>query len=236
MSIVPAPKIPNPGGGLLLYFIINAAKKLISVFGKKAKPINNDSSVSDIEEVTKVFEGFKRIVKEKTDTIEKKAAEEIQFYIDELHQLLDQHVEMTSKYRINVTRLNRSIGRLPSNINGVIDATISKKVSLDNPKCKEVLKMLPGAKKEEALKELMSSAVNDGLQECCAQLHYNLSEIYEDAESEILGTIDSLQQQINAAKKSLDSVDETNYQETAKKQITNSYYLIDVCDLVEKTL
>ena len=88
MSIVPAPKIPNPGGGSLLYFIINAAKKLISVFGKKAKPINNDSSVSDIEEVTKVFEGFKRIVKEKTDTIEKKAAEEIQFYIDELHQLL----------------------------------------------------------------------------------------------------------------------------------------------------
>ena len=48
--------------------------------------------------------------------------------------------------------------------------------------------------------------------------------------------MDTIQKQNELLKESLASVDENNYEVTAKEQMVEAYYMIDVCDAVSQIL
>lgn len=96
--------------------------------------------------------------------------------------------------------------------------------------------MIPGSKKEEAMNTFLDQSVSSALEVCCKEIRNSLEEIYEDVETEVLGAVDTIQKQNELLKESLASVDENNYEVTAKKQMVEAYYMIDVCDAVSQIL
>ena len=59
---------------------------------------------------------------------------------------------------------------------------ISRVISLDNSECKTIVKMLPGEKKEEALKNLLLKAVSNGIEVINEKVSDTVAEINEDFE------------------------------------------------------
>ena len=222
--------------------ILEVVKEIINVFKKpseevgKTDSINDDDSVDNIDRIIQIFSDFKDQVHAKAFNIERAISEEVNFYIEELNNIFYQNSNQINKYGINMNRINRQIDKISLKVKGTIDREISKKVTLDNPECKKIIKMLPGTKKERAFNLFLNESFKYAIEVCCREIRSTLEEIYEDVETEIFSVIEFMQKQNNLIKESIDFIDEDNYEQKAKSQIVNSYFLIDVCNLIDQVL
>lgn len=222
--------------------IIKVVKTLIDIFKKPSKDagetdsINDNSSLENIDRITQIFADFKEQVHARALEVEAAVADELNYYTEELQDILTDNSDKVEKYGIHIKRIQRQIDKIASRVKGTIDNELSKKVSLDNSQCKEIVKMIPGAKKEAAMNELFNSAVNSALGVCCTEIRSSLEEIYDDVETEVVGAIDFIQRQNEHLKESFASIDEKDFEATAQKQMVDAYYLIDICDNVLEIL
>lgn len=242
-SIIQTPFPPIGGGdGGTIGKIIKAIKLIRDIFRKpseeagKTDSVNDNSSLENIDRITQIFSDFKDQVRVKALEVENAVGEEVNFYIEELHDILHENSNKVDKYGIHIKRIERQIDKISSKVKGIIDNEISKKVSLDNAQCKEIVKMIPGIKKEQAMNSFLNESIKNALEVSCEEIRSILEEIYEDVEFETVGTVEAIQKQNELLKERLSSVDKDNYEETAKRQITDAYYIMDACDLIEQIL
>jgi len=233
--------IPPIGGGVggTIRTIVKVIKTLVDIFKKPAEEAgktDQTNSLENIERLTQIFTDFKEQVHARAIEVEKAVEGEVGYYVEELHDILDENEEKVIKYGIKTKRIERQIDKISSRVKGVIDNELSKKVSLDNNECREIVKMIPGAKKENAMSDFFSKSVKGALDVCCTEIRSSLEEIYDDVEAEVIGTVDSIQKQAEQLQNSFSSIDETNYEESAKKQMIEAYFLSDVCDIVLELL
>lgn len=234
--------IPPVGGGGLggtIRKIVKVIKTLVGIFKKPAEEAGKTeqtNSLENIERLTQIFVDFKEQVHARAVEVEKAVEGEVGYYAEELHEILDENEEKVTKYGIKTKRIERQIDKISSRVKGTIDNELSKKVSLDNIECKEIVKMIPGAKKEAAMSEFFSKSVKGALDVCCTEIRSILGEIYDDVEEEVVGTVDLIQKQAEQLQSTFSFIDEENYEESAKKQMIEAYYLSDVCDMVLELL
>lgn len=227
------------GGGGLIGKIVKAIKTLVDIFKKPAEEAgktDQTNSLENIERITQIFADFKEQVHARAIEIEKAVEGEVGYYVEELHNILDENKEKVTRYGIRTKRIERQIDKISSRVKGTIDNELSKRVSLDNAQCKEIVKMIPGAKKESAMSEFFSKSIKGALDVCCTEMHSSIDEIYDDVEAEVVGAVDSIQRQAEQLQNTFSSIDETNYEETARRQMVEAYYLSDVCDMVLEIL
>ena len=237
----PFPPIGGGDGGTIRK-IIKAIKIIRDIFKKPSKEagktdsVNDNSTLENIDRITQIFSDFKDQVHTKALVVENAVGEEVSFYVEELHGILQENSNKVDKYGIRIKRIERQVNKISLKVKGTIDNDISKKVSLDNVECKEIVKMIPGSKKEEAMNLFLNEAVKNALEVCCGEIRSSLEEIYEDVETEVVGVVESIQKQNELFQESLNSIDKDNYEETATRQITYAYYLVDACNLIEQIL
>lgn len=235
---IPVDKIPIVPMGKWAYVIKKVVDTVKSLFGsfknlaQKAGKTDSKDSLEKVEHIAEIFADFREQVHSKTVEMERAMTEEVDYYLEELRNILSMNHEKVEKYGIRVKWIERQMDRVSSEIKGSIDNEVSKKVSLDNAACKEIMTMIPGEKKETAMNDFFEEAAKLALNKCCEDLHSSLDEIYEDVEIEIIGAVESIQNQIEQLQAGFDSIDEENYEETAKKQMVDAYCLTDTCDLV----
>lgn len=240
MGFVPPFNPIPPSDGGIISKIIKVIKTIFGIFKKPAQEagnadsVNDNSSLDNIERITQIFTDVKNQVHSRSEEIESAVTAEINFYVEELLDILSNNPETVEKYGIRVKRINREINRIASRIHGTMDNIISRKVSLDNAECKKIIQMIPGSKKEEAMREFLDSTFSEALAFCCSEIRSCLEEIYEDVEVEVVGAVDSLQKELESLNDRLNSIDENNYEETSQKQIADSQYLIGICDYIEQ--
>lgn len=234
--IIPFP--PVEGGGVFGK-VIKAVKWLFGLFKKPSKEVgesDSNDSLENIERITTIFIDFKEQVHAKAVEIEQAIQEEIGYYVEELHDILSYNDEKVLMYDIHINRISRQIDRISLRVEGVIDNELSKSISLDNFECREIMKMIPGSKKETAMEQFFQKAIYSALNTCCTEMQLSLDEIYEDVENEVVGAIETIKKQIKQLQDKFSLIDEDDYQEAAKKQITNAFYLNDVCDQIIELL
>jgi len=233
MSIINILRLPVPVGDILK-IVLKAVKTLSYIFNKPAEEAGKTDqidSIENIERITQIFADFKEKVHVKTVEIEKTVEGEVNYYVEELHAILDENADAVDKYGIRTRQIEREIDRISAGVKGTIDNELSKMVSLDNAECKEIVKMLPGAKKESAMSEFFSKSIKHALDVFCTEFHSDLDEIYEDVEVEIVGAVDTIQKRAEQLQSSFAAIDEADYEKTARKQMVEAYYKKDVCDL-----
>lgn len=155
MSIITPTPFPstNGGDGGTLGKILKAIKMIIDIFKKpseeagKLDSMNDYSSLENIGRIMRIFSDFKDQVHVKALDIENAVSEEVNFYVEELHNILQENANKVDKYGIHVKRIERQIDKISSKVTGTIDNKLSKKVSLDNAECREIVKMIPGSQK-----------------------------------------------------------------------------------------
>lgn len=239
-NVVGSPFPPTGGGtGRTIGTIIKVFKTLMGIFKKPSIEVgstDSDDSLDNIERIMQIFSDFKEQVHAKAMEIEKAVESEVDYYAEELQDILSENSEKVTKYGIHTRRIEKQIEKISKRVKGTMDNELSKKVSLDNAECREIIKMIPGSKKEAAMADFLTRTVSGSLDVCCSELHATLNEIYDDVEIEIIGTVESIQKQAEQLQESFAAIDENNYEETVKKQMADAYYLADVCDIVLKLL
>ena len=222
--------------------LIKMIKSIFGIFKKtseetgKLESINNNSTLEDIDRMTQICSAFKQHAHYKLIEVENSICDEINHYIEEFYFILEENEERINEYRIRTNLIKREIDKIVSRVKGTIDIELSKKISLDNSECKSIMKMIPGSKKETAMNSFLNAAVKQSLEECCKQIRSSLDEIYEDIETEVIGAIDIISVQSEKMIENLSLVDGENCEETAKKQLVQSYYLLDVISMIDDVL
>ncbi len=235
--------MPFPSAGGIIDKVIKAAKVLWNIVSMipakdaaKVDSVDKKSSIDDIEHIIEIFADFKEQVHIKAVEIENAANEEINFYIEELKSVLIENHDKVSMYGIRISRIEKKIYKIATGINGSIDCEISKRVSLDNVECGNIMKMLSGTKKEKAMSEFMNHTIREALSVYCDDFKENMEEIYDEVEEEVIGVVEHLQNLTVKNLKDMETISADNYQETAEKVVAQSEFVLDICGLTESIM
>jgi hypothetical protein len=128
--------------------------------GKTDKYDKETARLEETKKINKILTAFALKLEKKADEIEKTAIKEAKVYFEKLIDELRQ-----SDVDINVNKIERAMGKVERKIKGNLKRYISKRVSIDDSECLEILKMDEGYKKEIAMKKFSESVLRLGLKE-----------------------------------------------------------------------
>ena len=160
MIQIPFPGLPKSDGGLLgsiVRIVWDVITQKPSGEIGKTKQQNKNSSVENVDKIQSILEDYRGQVHREANKIEGAIHDEVAHYVEELNGILLQERELLDKYKIKTKQIERVIERFLRNINGNIDKMLCKKVSLDNPECRNILQMIPGTKKEQVMSDFLNN-------------------------------------------------------------------------------
>lgn len=199
------------------FSLIKLAKKVWEVskdtfgIGKKVgetKQINVEKAeVNDIVLVNNIFNKFIVAIEPKINDIEKSILYEMYYYFEELEEFLNENEESLSSNGIRINRFNKKLEKIKQNLKGSLRKEVSKRFSLDNAECKEIIKMAPGDKKTKRMDDFFKTVVNDGLLIIIEDLKEKLSDIMDDIEFQIESGVDNIQRNIENQQEILNTLE-----------------------------
>ena len=232
-------KIPIPpiNGEGFLKKVIGVVKTIFDLLTKKfpgdisdMDSVNSKSSADEISRVSETFQKYREEIYQQTSGIEKGIYDEVKYYIDELLLLLEQKEDVLQKYSIRTKRIERNIQKILAGINGSIDRELAHYISLDNSECKEILKMIPGSKKDEAMSEFTKNSIKSALNKCCEDIRERLNDIFEELEEQVSDKIEIVKQDMELNMQNMEQIDAENLAEQTALLMSESVEIIAVCD------
>lgn len=234
--------LPTPIGGII-GTIVKIVKSIAQLFKGTSKEVgkidsvNDNSTLDNIERVSQVFTGFQQQANIRLLEVERSISDEINYYLDELRQILDDHSGKVKIYGIRLDRIKRYVDKTADGTNGVIRRELSKMISLDNRECVNIMKMIPGSKKEDAMEAFLQHAFKHSINEGIRDLRTKLDEISYESEEEIIGAIQVVQEQSAILKERLETINGSEDKEIEQiKLVEEGYFCIEICELVLKVL
>lgn len=229
--------------GKILKKIIKITKTIIDLLcnksakeGGKAPQANDQSSVDDIDHIMRVFDAFKEQVHTQAEKIEQEMQTEISYYLEELNQMLLDNNDVLEKYGIRTARIQKNIDKILDSVVGSIDSEISKSVSLSNTECRNIMKMIPGEKKERAFQTFLEHAMANALEVYCKNLRSAIADIFDEVGVEVSETIEKLQKTAQYQMNQMEQIEENNCEEIVVNVIGKANYIIEQCDLTNSLL
>lgn len=128
--------------------------------GNTDKYEKESARTEDTKKINMILAEFSLKLEKKADEIEKTAIKESKVYFEELISELH---NSESEIKINVNRIERTMSKVEKEIKGNLKLYISKRVSIDDSECLEVLKMNAGTEKENAMKDFSKKILQLGL-------------------------------------------------------------------------
>lgn len=116
--------------------------------------------LEETKKINMILTEFSLKLEKKADEIENIAIDQSNVYFKQLIKELN-----SSKFDtgINISRIKRTMARVDKKIKGNLKVYISKRVSIDDSECLEILKLQAGHKKEDEMKKFSEKILRQGL-------------------------------------------------------------------------
>lgn len=201
------------------------------------KPVNNESSIEDITKINEIFYDFEKNVEQDSKPLITRIEEEIQAYADELCFTIEEDEEMLKSANVSTAVFKRQIKKLKSSISGKMEYEVSRTISLNNHECRQIMKMLPGKKKIDSMRELLKSAFNNGTSAVSNHIESVIEEIYENFEVLLQNAVEQREKEIKSQVEVLKKLEEQEFEiEENKDIVDNANMVINCCDLAINTV
>ena len=128
--------------------------------GKTDRYDKERARLEETKRINMILTEFSLNLENKADEIEKTAIKESKVYFE---QLINELNNSKSDTGINVSRIERTMARVEREIKGNLKTYISKRVSIDDSECLEILKLEAGYKKENEMKKFSEKILQQGL-------------------------------------------------------------------------
>lgn len=194
--------------------------------------VNNGSSADDISRIAEVFEKYRKQIDEQASEIEKGVYEEVRYYIDELLFMLEQKEDILQRYFIRTKRIEKNVQKILAGINGSFDRELTKHISLDNAECKEILKMIPGTKKDEAMSVFMRTSIEAALDRCCSDIRESLNDVFDELEEQISDKMEYVKKEMELNVQNMEQIDDENFVQQTELLMTEANRINAVCDSI----
>lgn len=218
--------------GKVAKFVIGAISQL-SKKVSSAKPVDEKSSVSEIDNVIEMFEAYKEEIRGEASGIEEAVSQEVAYYAEELEQIFNDREALLKKYGIRRGYIDRQIKKLLSGVKGFIDDEVCRNVSLSNRELRNIIRMIPGTQKEQAMRTFSSQVFQEALDKYCLQVREMLSDLFMEVEEETLHVIEKTGKNEQNHIRQLESIDAENYFEKSEHMIAKAGYTIEGCHMIE---
>lgn len=235
MFKIPFPRMPRSDGGVIgkiAKAIWNAITQKPSQEIGEIKQQNKNSSVEDIDKIQSIFDDYRGQVHREASKIESGVYDEVAYYVEELNDILVQNEQLLNKYKIRTKHIEKAVKRLSNGIKGNIDRMICKKVSLDNLECRNILQMMPGTKKEQAMSDFLRISLKEALNQYCEDFKQTLLDLFDEVEEEIVQAIEKSGEEAERQCLILENVNEDNYVERNETIVSDAQVILNVCDMI----
>lgn len=200
--------------------------KLSYIFGKTKQTNIDNCEINDLSEINRIFNEFIKSIEPKINDIEKSIKDEMYYYLDELVIFIEDN-EKLIEHGIKMNRFKRDIEKLKYSIDGSMKKEISKKISLDNNECIQIMKMIPGEKKTKKMDELFEKCLTQSIENTIEKIKSSIEDIVEDIEIFIEDKLDSSDEYIKNQMNLLDKLNNDTDKDVYEKEAI-------ICDAIEK--
>lgn len=147
--------------------------------------------VLETQRINKALSQFSLNLQTKADELEEEAVEESKVYFEYfIKELRD--ANSTSGMKININKIKRELLKIEKNIKGSFKNHLSKRISLADQECLQVLKMEAGTQKEAAMKKLGNKVLKEAREQLCDSIKECLIDQQEYIEEQIIDRIDEM--------------------------------------------
>ena len=176
-------KIEDVGDALNLEFISDVGRGIQDIFsGNIGNEKAYDKQIGDIgstERLNEQLVSFTQEYEKKADDLERKIIVIIEKYYDELIAKLEiLSDDGEGKAQLNALKRNR--GKVHRQISGTIRNSLSRRMSLDDSECLNILRMDKGSEKRNAMSAFCRKIFSEAMEELSNQVHTSVEEQRED--------------------------------------------------------
>lgn len=196
-----------------------------------------EANIHTTERLNEVLVSFSEGYLQRCIALENAAIREVEYYYDELIDLVEQAPEKASR-SANIKALKNAKSRIAKNIRGGVKEPLAKRMSIDDSECLKILKMDAGSEKRKAMNLFSDKVIYEALQNLSRKVREELDEYSEEIGayfSDIWEEQENIMKQIkDHISKMLDNVDRK--QGSIDQQCVIPLYITEASDRVRKIL
>ena len=196
-----------------------------------APQMTETNSVTDIEKINDAVSILReQVLKQGNRTIQA-ANDYVVDYVNEQLFDLEDKAALLKKYQISFRDVERRLKKIKNRLGNFWQDAIYKKISLDNPQCRALLKMPAGIEKENATVNFAENVLQSALNEYAEEIAEELGNLYVDLEKDIANSVAQLEKTVQEYEKLLTAVDESDEQKF-EKFLADAYEKVFVCEKI----
>lgn len=230
-SIIMGPKFPlslppkNPKKILKIFGrVLQVGKKFLDILlhgddVKDVKPMNEKNSTADeIMKLNSILLEYKQSVSKESKELELEIKEVCKAIFEQIVESVEFANTEFQFYRIET--LQRKLNNYLSDIDGVFEKHVVKRISLDDMECTNVLKMLPGELKGQRMAELKKRVFNEAICDLCQKMEDFQKDISESMEMVVDDKLKSLEEMLEERRNAFEKMStETGDIEVEKEKV-----------------
>ena len=162
--------------------------------------INQKSSVQDISKMAETLNDIRSNVTQISSPIIQDIKNSVSFYVEELQFLMDNKVDILKKYNFSNRSFDSTLTELSNSIQTFWDKEINKQISFDNAKCRSILALPTGKKKENEMQAFITDIIQETTIAYTKYIEKILYHLYDDFEVDIANIIKRLEANLDAYK------------------------------------
>lgn len=199
----------------ILKMLAKAAIPAIIEIGKKifdkissAPSINENSSAVDIEHIGRALVELREYIFKKSQPTIDHANDSIASYLEEQLFILDEKAKLFAKYEISTRSVEYKLQVIKRRANDFWRDALYLRISIDDPKCREILTMPSGEMKAKRISAFTDEILSEALNEYAEMLRRELENLYVDFEEEISRTVSRIENTVDEYTEIVKTLDE----------------------------
>ena len=139
------------------------------------------ATVDETARMAEILSGFSAGLREDGIRIEQTARENVEVYFDQLYAAMD--TALGRKKAVKSLILHKQI--VLGSITGSFNEVLTRRVSLSDTECLDILKLPKGADKERKMEAFGKKVINEGLEKLCGNIKRSVETIRRETEDEL---------------------------------------------------
>ena len=179
----------------LLPYILNFGQQLLDKL-KNSPSLDENATVMDVDQIGNAISELRAEVLQRSQPMIDKSNVAIKNYVEEQLFSLEANAALLAKYEISSRSTERQLEGIQQRLAVFWTDALNRRISLDDDRCRSILMLPSGAKKQADLEQFIGEVLEDTFEEYAALVRSELSELYVDLEDNVLRSILRLEREI----------------------------------------
>ena len=216
--------------------LLMLGEKIIGNIGASPSLKTADKAV-DVEQLSNALSELRSFVSDQSKPIFQEVNQSIIDYVEDTLLTIDDKSDLLKKYQISTKLTMERLRRIQKGLDEFRESKLYRHISLDDSRCRSILMLPAGEKKQADMANFSQSVIMEILEEQAKNLQGELEGLYSDMEKQILHSVKNLEattREYQNLVASIDAKDENRQEELLGNAMTKVTAASIVADFTAK--